>query len=284
MQRNRRSKNEEYLVEAILDEKKDGNGNSLFLIKWYAWDEAFNTWEPIGHLQRIADHVEQFLAQGSRRKPVRIVSDSDFEHLEDEEEEGTKDRGSQSKRGRMRTKGSESVSVRDLSPRNIYQTPAKGSAVTNGPTSTSEKKWDSPFTFGKASEFLECGTQARELISSTKTSIDNSGTLTGIHSSPTAIFDLAPLSPDSKKASPSFSCVDKGCCDDLISDLDLPNTRSSHESFLFEDPLVEQSQFLYAKNTPTGLVIGSQAPQLQNLKLETHISRDVFSQFLAVMK
>ena len=51
---------EEYVVEKILDMKKQGSAVK-YLIKWEGFDDEFNSWEPKSNLNNCLELVERFI-------------------------------------------------------------------------------------------------------------------------------------------------------------------------------------------------------------------------------
>lgn len=49
-----------YEVEAIVDSKPDGQGSTLYLVKWKNWPPETNTWEPVKHLSTVKPLIRDF--------------------------------------------------------------------------------------------------------------------------------------------------------------------------------------------------------------------------------
>jgi Chromo (CHRromatin Organisation MOdifier) domain len=62
----------EYDVEAIVSHKKIG-GTLHYEVKWEGWPSSANTWEPIDHLAKCQDMIEEFhkKARGCRKLRIR---------------------------------------------------------------------------------------------------------------------------------------------------------------------------------------------------------------------
>ena len=59
-----------YEVECIRD-KKEVKGKTSYLVKWAAYPESDNTWEPIGNLGLCQEKINQF-EQGNKEKPKPV--------------------------------------------------------------------------------------------------------------------------------------------------------------------------------------------------------------------
>ena len=58
----------EYIVEKILDKKMDKN-EAKFLVKWQGYPENESTWEPLSHLAKVLDMVDNFEKNNNKTAP-----------------------------------------------------------------------------------------------------------------------------------------------------------------------------------------------------------------------
>lgn len=274
----------EYYVEAILDERKDGNGTPQFLIKWLGWDDAFNTWEPIDHLQRIAAYVAEFLNQGPHRQPVQVTT---LDELDSESQRSlweTESNNSRSPAKKTRSRRTPKHEEGQVAPVSAFQTPIKRSLLSADPLTLPILPKESLLTFGKIPETVSPAHFVQDPLPQTTTSASTTETPEDNFGSPESLFRLGPFSPQSSKSTPSFRVLESPECEEVVFCQEFPNTRGSYASSLFEEPSPEAADFIYVRPTAGGLAVGARVPRLNNLKLETHISKVDFGQFLAALK
>lgn len=65
-----------YKVESIIDCKNDKNGQ-LYLVKWEGYPRSEATWEPLKHLLRVTDLIDQFNDQKQLESKKRLKSKSE---------------------------------------------------------------------------------------------------------------------------------------------------------------------------------------------------------------
>jgi hypothetical protein len=56
------SESDEYVVESILDVRKDDPSGPLYLVKWVGFPHSENTWEPLRNLLHAQGILDRFLA------------------------------------------------------------------------------------------------------------------------------------------------------------------------------------------------------------------------------
>jgi hypothetical protein len=109
----------EYIVEKILDKKKFKN-EVKYLVKWMGYAESKSTWEPVSHLMKCMDLVEEF--EKSQNKP----SDKKQPKTEDKKLIGKKRRNSSEEK--EEEKSSETFSNEkevELDRENLLKSPTK---------------------------------------------------------------------------------------------------------------------------------------------------------------
>ena len=70
-----KDKSLEYQVEKIIDKRINNNGTIEFLVKWYGFDETFNSWESKDNCGNSTMLIRKFEsnARASRKQKMHIM-------------------------------------------------------------------------------------------------------------------------------------------------------------------------------------------------------------------